>query len=337
MLCDPSHVTPANLQGELDAICAKLQIERIEDALRFPRFLQIETTRLCNARCPFCAVDIWDKSVPFMEADLFDKLAAEMAEHADWIFRVTVQKAGEPLLDRDIYQRVAKLKAIGIREVSMSTNASALTERNARRLLEAGVDDVMLSIDSVRRETYEKLRVGLDYDRVLDNIRGFFRLRNELRPEAVIRVRGVCFHDLEDPRQRDELLAWESFWGPLKGAQDRIYMKRAHTWGNQLNWDDKLDNVGDVFHPCIMPFSTMQISSSGKLALCPQDFDNIFDLGEVATRGVAEVWRDAGLKRIRALHAAGARNQIEMCRGCTLYDEDISLEERKNPTRFAAL
>lgn len=335
MLCDPAHVTPADLQRELDAICRKLHVEQIEDALRFPRFLQVETTRLCNARCPFCPVDVWDKSVPFMTEALFDKLVAEMAEHADWIFRVTVQKAGEPLLDRDIYRRVAALKAIGIREVSMSTNASGLTERNARRLLEAGVDDVMLSIDSVLRESYQQLRVGLDYDRVLENIRGFFRLRDELRPGAVIRVRGVCFHDIHDPRQREELLAWEAFWGPLTREQDRVYMKRAHTWGNQVNWEDKLDNVGDVFHPCIMPFSTMQISSSGKLALCPQDFDNVFDLGSVAERSIAEVWRDAGLRHIRKLHASGGRNAIEMCRGCTLYDEDISLEERKNPARFA--
>lgn len=307
----------------------------IEGALRFPRYFQIETTRLCNARCPFCAIEKWDKSTPFMSDDLFAKIVEEMAPHADWIRILNVQKAGEPLLDKKIYQRIRMLKEIGIRCVNMSTNASALTEENARKLLEAGLDELMMSIDSVERESYEKLRVGLDYDTVLANIRRFFSLRDELRPNLIIRVRAVSLGDIKDAETQARLQAWEEFWQPLRKPHDRIYMKRAHTWGNQVEWGDAIRNYSDVYHPCILPFSTMQICSSGKVALCPQDFDAVHDLGNIKDHSIEEIWRGEAMQNIRRLHLSGERNAIAMCRGCTLFDEELSLEKEKNQNRFS--
>ena len=91
----------------------------------------------------------------------------------------------------------------------------------------------------------------------------FFRLRDELAPSAVIRVRGVCNYDLGDARHREELERWEDYWAPLRRPQDRIYMKRLHSWGNQKDWDGCVPNYGEIYHPCVLPFSTLQILTDG--------------------------------------------------------------------------
>ena len=52
----------------------------------------------------------------------------------------------------------------------MSTNVSLLTERKARELFEAGLDEIMLSIDTVEKQKYEEMRVGLRYEKVMKNI-----------------------------------------------------------------------------------------------------------------------------------------------------------------------
>lgn len=129
MITNIADVTEHNLQEVMKQLAQRLNLENIEEALYFPRYYQVETVRVCNARCPFCPVDEWDKSVPVMAEDLFEKIASEMAGYADWIQAVWLQRAGEPLLDKKIVPHVRRMKDAGIKWVGISTNASMLTEK----------------------------------------------------------------------------------------------------------------------------------------------------------------------------------------------------------------
>ena len=334
MILREDQLSPKALEKELEAIAEKMNLDSIDEALYFPRFVQLETTRLCNAKCPMCLIDKWDKSTPFMADDLFEKIALELEDFSEWIRWVCIQKAGEPLLDKKIAKRIRRLKDGGIKTVTMSTNASALTEKKGRELLEAGLDELMISFDAVDKETYEKIRVGLNFEKVLKNIRTFFRVRDAVRPETRIRVKGVTFHDPDEAKQVELRERWEVFWRTIRKPHDRIYMKPAHNWGNQIEWDGFIPEFPqDVFHPCVMPWSTIQITAMGTLCLCPHDFDGVFDLGSVTDTSIVEMWRGETLRRVRELHATGERNQIWLCRGCLTYDEEFSLEKDR-PSLF---
>lgn len=331
MILSREELTEERLAQELERLADRIDVPALADSLKFPRFFQIETTRLCNARCPFCAIDEWDKSTPMMSDALWEKIAAELIEWKDWIRFADLQRAGEPLLDKKLYRRVKQLKDGGLKHIAISTNASGLNERNARLLLEAGIDEVMMSIDSVIKETYEQLRVGLKYEQVLANIRNFFKLRDEIRPSAQIRVRAVCVFDPDKAKQ--EVLDWENFWRPMKKPHDRIYMKRVHSWGNQIDVDGAPSPEGVVLHPCIIPWSTMHITAMGTVALCPHDYDGKANLGDINTHSIAEVWRAQKLTEVRRLHATGNRDDIAFCRGCRTFDEEFSLERDKENWR----
>ena len=80
MILSRSELTPEALAAELETLAERIEVSELKDALRFPRFFQVETTRLCNAQCPFCAIDQWDKSVPFMDEALWQKIASELIE-----------------------------------------------------------------------------------------------------------------------------------------------------------------------------------------------------------------------------------------------------------------
>jgi len=331
MILSRDELTAERLEAELESLADRIEVPELKDALRFPRFFQVETTRLCNAHCPFCAIDQWDKSVPMMADSLWEKVAAELIEWKDWVRFVDLQRAGEPLLDKKIYRRVRQLKDGGIKHIGMSTNASGLNERNARALLEAGIDELMLSIDAVDKENYEKSRVGLNFEQVMENIRRYFRLRDEIHPESQIRVRAVCVFDPDkDP---GAVRAWEDFWGPLKKPQDRIYMKRMHSWGNQVALDGTPSPDDEVLHPCIIPWSTMHITAMGRVALCPHDYDAKADLGDINKHSIAVVWRATKLTEVRRLHATGQREAIDFCKGCRTFDEEFSLERDKDNWR----
>lgn len=322
MITSKTEVNEYNLSLEMQQIVQKLGLKNIDEALYFPKFFQIETVRVCNARCPFCAIDLWDKSVPFMPDELFDKIVDELSHYADWITLVDLQRDGEPLLDKKIVDRVAKMKQIGIKRVAISTNASLLNEEKAYALLEAGLDEMMISIDAIEKEDYERLRVGLKFETVIRNIQTFFRVRDEVKPEAIIRIRGVSFFDLEKEEDRKALARWEDYFHQWTQSYDRVYMKRAINWGNQKTWEDKLIAYDWVYHPCIIPWGTFHITTRGVVPLCPEDFNATMNLGNIYEQSIAEVWRSEKWNRIRGLHRTGNRNDIQFCQGCRTFDEE---------------
>ena len=325
-----NQLNKQSLANEMQEIAKRIAVNDVKDAIYFPKYFQIETTRLCNARCPFCAIDQWDKTTRFMSDELFSKIVQEMKEYADWIEFIAVQRAGEPLLDKKIAERVKAFKDIGIKRVSMSTNASLLNDAKAMKLIEAGIDEVMFSIDSVDKDPYEKMRVGLKYETVINNIKNFFRLRDKHKPKIIIRIRGVSFYDINLEQERKALQRWEEFWDEYKKPHDRIYMKNAHNWGNQKLWEgqkDKMEQVFEVFHPCVLPWSTMHVTAMGVVPLCPQDYDATSNIGDINNQTIADVWRGKSWNRIRNLHATGRRNEIKLCQGCRLFDKDFHLED----------
>jgi len=333
MITNKADVVEKNLQEEMEQIARRLNLSNAEEALHFPKYYQLETIRVCNANCPFCAIDQWDKSIPLMSDNLFEKIASELSEYADWIEVVCIARAGEPLLDKKIVQRTRRLKEAGIKKISMSTNVSMLTEKKAVDLLEAGLNDIMLSIDSIDKEEYENMRVGLKYETVIANIETFFRVRDEINPDAIVRVRGVSYHDLDNSEGRAKIRRWEMFWDRLKKPHDRIYMKKVHNWGNQTDILERTDGkalgtYGDIFHPCILPWSTMHITAMGIVALCAMDYDAKLNLGDINQESIADVWRNKKWAWVRGLHQSGNRNEISLCRGCKLFDLDFSLEAK---------
>jgi MoaA/NifB/PqqE/SkfB family radical SAM enzyme len=111
MILSRAELTPERLEAELQLLADRIEVPELADALRFPRFFQVETTRLCNARCPFCAIDQWDKSVPMMADALWEKVAEELIEWHDWVRYVDLQRAGEPLLDKKLYHFDERVRA----------------------------------------------------------------------------------------------------------------------------------------------------------------------------------------------------------------------------------
>ena len=63
---------------------------------------------------------------------------------------------GEPLVRPGVEDFVARLKAIGVADLSMTTNGYLLAER-CDRLVAAGMDRINISLDSLDREKFERI------------------------------------------------------------------------------------------------------------------------------------------------------------------------------------
>jgi pyruvate-formate lyase-activating enzyme len=290
--------------------------ERYEDILRFPRYFEIETVNACNARCPMCTIEEWNRHSPTMKDDLFDKIADEVCAHANEVQRVSLYRDGEPLLDKKMGERIARLKAGGIRQVAISTNVGLLTERRAREILSAGLDIIILSIDSLVKEIFESIRVRLVMEEVLANALRFIELRNQMGAKTQIWVRMI-----RQESNFDEWPEFEKFWRARLSPGDRCNFHYLHNWGDQLKGFVPVAETYEPKLPCIALWSLMVIFADGRVPLCNVDYNDKYPTGSVLTNSIAEVWQSKIMEERRQLHLTGEKSCISLCGNCNVWDE----------------
>jgi MoaA/NifB/PqqE/SkfB family radical SAM enzyme len=109
-----------------------------------------------------------------MEWEVFETLSRyfQDAEEVDFT------GGGEPLLHPRLEEMIRRAKAASC-VVGFSTNATLLSFNKASALLETGVDWVAYSVEGATAETYEKIRVGASFTKIIENIKGVQRLKEE--------------------------------------------------------------------------------------------------------------------------------------------------------------
>lgn len=143
------------------------------------RFLLLRTDlhNKCNLRCRMCyfATDeVWNQPLVEMSDSLIDRMERELwpVTHELWLSCAT-----EPLIGRKLESTLARAKRAGIPQVSLVTNALALTEERARMLIGVGLDRLHVSFDGATAATYEAIRQPARFERVLGNVRRLVELR----------------------------------------------------------------------------------------------------------------------------------------------------------------
>ncbi len=158
-----------------------------------PVFANIEITTGCNLSCIHCARAKLAPARVDMPLERFHRLL-DLLPHA---YRITLVGLGEPLLHPQLVDFVAAASAAG-RRVALVTNAMNLALRSSEALLEAGLDSIVFSLDSVRDDMAEQVRSGTDLPRVLSNIRTFTGLAKEIaRPVSTAVFAAVSRRTVE--------------------------------------------------------------------------------------------------------------------------------------------
>jgi len=141
-----------------------------------PVCLYLETTNRCNLLCETCPRTFKDLEPP---ADMSWELFTRIVDQFPNIARVVLHGVGEPMMVRDLARMIRYLKDRGT-YVLFNTNGTLLTLRKGRELIDAGLDELRVSLDAAEPSTFKIVR-GLDmFDRIIANVRAFTDLQREL-------------------------------------------------------------------------------------------------------------------------------------------------------------
>jgi len=280
------------------------------EALEFPMMCVLSFTYVCNAKCPNCPYtnsqirsDYKDR--PFMNEDTFKIIADQCGEYGAW---VRISGGGEPMLHPKAVELMEYAKSVGAK-IGLITNGSKFTEESRRRLLEAQVDMIEFSVDASDAETYAKVRRGLQWDVLEDNVRKTVVLRNRLQSSTKIIASGVNQADVD-------IDAVAKFWEPVV---DNFQKRKYLTWG----YNDPSKSADPTPYlppeemiPCPFIFERLNIDSRGKVMVCGFDIAAVTNMGNIHEKSIKAIWHGEGFDYYRSKHLEGKGNDIELCRNC---------------------
>ena len=257
-----------------------------------PRFW-IENTNVCNAKCVMCPRDQQTRAQGYMEFSLYEKLIREVAEHRDQVKRVHMHNYGEPLLDKELPRRIRLAKELGIKHVYFVTNASLLSPEKSRELIESGLDEFKISFYGTDKATYNATMKGLDFDRTIQNVKDFLRIRKELgstKPRVVIQY-------LPQATNKGQVDAFQQTFSPLidRTVGDTLNIFSLHNFGGARS---SMRNEG-VCSICTYPWRTMVILHNGNVALCCLDFNGVQIMGNAKEMSIKELWNSDRYRKTR--------------------------------------
>lgn len=137
--------------------------------------IYIEPTVACNLDCITCFRNAWNEPNGRMSEETFAAIF-ESLKKMDPIPDVYFGGIGEPLFHPRTIEWIKQVKSLGVK-VEMITNATMLNEKIARKVIESGLDVLWVSLDGASPETYSDVRLGAEFDHVIENLRRFNSMR----------------------------------------------------------------------------------------------------------------------------------------------------------------
>jgi MoaA/NifB/PqqE/SkfB family radical SAM enzyme len=312
----------------------------------YPIKLDIENVSRCNFRCTMCAVSDWHKGqrAADLSLDAFRRLIDEQIG----LVEIKLQGLGEPTMQRDDYFamiRYAREKHIWVRT---TTNASLLhLKDNYRKMIDADVNELQISVDGASKAVYEGIRRGANYERVMANIALINRHARE---------RGVDRTKMWTVVQQANLQELEALvdHAAALGFSNQVFSLELTDFG-LARWQE-INAAASAERSLDVDFllglvergkergvrvrfwnTTAKYSTDSPQALCPWPFERAYissdqrvvpccfignpDVAEIGTApanpaSFASVWFGADFQAFRQAHLDG--DIPDYCRGCYL-------------------
>lgn len=142
----------------------------IDNHNRVINYLRLAVTDRCNLRCNYCmpaeGIDFASNSKLLRIEELIGLSRILVGMGIDKI-RLT---GGEPFVRKDLMVLIRELSAMeGLNDISVTTNAT-LIGRHIDELKALGVRNVNVSMDAVKKETFERITRRDEFETVYDNL-----------------------------------------------------------------------------------------------------------------------------------------------------------------------
>lgn len=289
-----------------------------------PLAISIEPTTACNLGCPECPSGL--KSFSRATGNLKEKFYKETIDQLHpYTFYLTFYFQGEPYINPNFLEMVhyASQKKM---YTATSTNAHFLSEENARKTIESGLDRLIISIDGTTQETYENYRRGGSLEKVIQGTKNIVKWKKKLNsktPHLIFQFLVVKpnEHQIEEVYKLAKELEVNEVklktaqvydyknGNPLIPTIDKYSRYKKMNNGQYRIKNALNNNCWKLWHSCV-------VSWDGKVIPCCFDKDAEYQLGDLEQIDFKTIWQGEEYQNFREQLFKG-RDQIEICKNCS--------------------
>jgi len=267
----------------------------------------LEGNNVCNYACIMCPYKKMTRPKEVMSLELFEKILNDAKEVG--ITAVNLSVYNDPFLDPLLFKRLELANKMGV-ETSFYSNASKMSIENINKLLVNPPNKIYFSVDANEPETYKKIRVNGNLDITKTNILNLIAKRKEL---GLLKPR-ICVTFSTQKLNQNELPEFKRFW---KDRVDEILVSIVDDRNDNLvELSRSVDKSAKFVFPCIRMFKSVQVLSSGKVALCCMDYDGKHVFGDLKKQSIKEAFNSDVFKSFAKLHMNREGNKIPICSNC---------------------
>lgn len=288
----------------------------------FPLYVMFEQTYRCNLTCPSClqgyseAKEKYDTGVGVMPRALFEQVILECEREG--CPSVAMHNIDEPLLVKDIAERIRFARDHGIMDIFMTTNAQLLTRDKARAVCDAGLTNILFSIDATSANTYRQVRVGGEFEKVLEAIEHIRRWKEEQRSELPTIRASFVTSRLNEKEEKNFL---ETFL-PQVDYIDIQAFYAVYDLNRELVPTDHV-LIDPARFCCSEPYRKIIVRANGDVVPCCSVFTYQLVMGNVYQQSIKEIFTGKAMTNLRQELREHRYNPV--CRECigTLYERAV--------------
>ncbi|MFC1517787.1 radical SAM/SPASM domain-containing protein [Candidatus Margulisiibacteriota bacterium] len=273
-----------------------------------PLVLMIEPTNICNLSCPLCAAGngSMKRKRGQLEYSRYKRLIDNVATD---VLNVSLYGVGEPFLNKDLFRMIKYTNKKGI-FTRVSTNGTALTSNNIKKLIDTGLDNLVISLDGATPLTYAKYRRAGDFANVVENIRSVVRLKkkNKIR-SPMIELQYIIMKHNEAEIPGIKKIANEI-------GVDNLVLKTVNTrYGKQYQPSNTKYRRKIRAKQCNWLWFGSFVQWDGDVAVCCRVDDKQMVVGNACKEDIRVIWNNAEYIDQRKKYLNN--NKHEICQGCT--------------------
>jgi MoaA/NifB/PqqE/SkfB family radical SAM enzyme len=284
-----------------------------------PGMVLIELTNACNLHCAKCPTHEAGRGAGYIDEELFDKVLNDIRNGGSPI-EIALSGGGEPTIHPQVVEFVRRAADLpNSTRIGFATNAIELTPELSRRLLDAGLNRLKVSLDTNDPFTYLKFNRVDAYHQVVENVKAFCAIKKDGGYECDVELKITLY-----TKELTQARAMRDFWSP---HVDRVRVTGLHNWAGL-----KGRRRGEPrTQPCRFLWEHVQILWDGQITLCC--FDNMagfYNMGNAKEIDLSTYWRSSeAFLEARRQHLAGDFSDLPVCAHCNAdqYEASIPLDE----------
>lgn len=287
-----------------------------------PYSLTLEPNNYCNLKCPECptGMNSLTRNKGNMDLEMAKKAIDEL--NNDLIY-LLLYFQGEPFMATIFFEIISYANKNGI-YTATSTNGHFLTEENCDRLINSGLDRIIVSIDGTTQETFSKYRTGGSLETVLKGLETLNITKKKLskpNPSVIIQFLVFKHNELEIPEIKRIAKKYNCKL-ELKTAQVYNFSEAENLLPSPKYSRYKKLNNGDYqikkqSKACLRLWSHMVITWDGKIVPCCFDKDASNCFGTLSKKNLLQTWKSNQFNDFRQ-NLLTKKHEIKMCENCNL-------------------